>query len=110
MSATEKKRLDGNYVTASNFGSSSGYIKYSNGLLIQWGVNKDSESSGTDRLIKVTGLLFTQPPMVLFSPYFTAKDNEGWFPNIMDVSTTSFTINTHRSGSDLYARWIAIGI
>lgn len=36
MSATDKRRLDGNYVTASNFGSSSGYIKYSNGLLIQW--------------------------------------------------------------------------
>lgn len=36
MSATDKKRLDGNYVTASNFGSSSGYIKYSNGLLMQW--------------------------------------------------------------------------
>lgn len=36
MSATDKTRLDGNYVTASNFGSSSGYIKYSNGLIIQW--------------------------------------------------------------------------
>ena len=37
MSSTDKSRLDANYVTASNFGTTSGYIKYSNGLLIQWG-------------------------------------------------------------------------
>lgn len=38
MSATDKSRLNNNYVTASNFGTSSGYVKYSNGLLIQYGV------------------------------------------------------------------------
>ena len=38
MSATDKSRLNNNYVTASNFGTSSGYIKYSNGLFIQWGI------------------------------------------------------------------------
>lgn len=99
----------GNPVVMSSFSEDKGYIKYANGLIMQWGVNKDTEYSGNDRLIKVTGLLFTQPPMVVFSPYFNAKDNDGWFPNIKDVSATSFTINTHRSGSDLYARWIAIG-
>ena len=36
MSATDKSRLNNNYVTASNFGSSSGYIKYSNGLIINF--------------------------------------------------------------------------
>ena len=34
---------------------------------MQWGVSKDTESSGSDRVIKVTGLLFTQPPTVVFS-------------------------------------------
>ena len=47
MSATDKKRLDGNYVTASNFGSSSGYIKYSNGLIIQWATITSTATTGT---------------------------------------------------------------
>ena len=81
-----------------------------NGLLIQWGVSKDTESSGNDRVIKVTGLLFTQPPMVVFSPYFSAGGSNDWYPDITNVSATSFTINTRRTGGDgLYARWIAIG-
>lgn len=36
MASIDKSRLNNNYVTASSFGSSSGYIKYSNGLIIQW--------------------------------------------------------------------------
>ena len=51
MSATDKQRLDGNYVTASNFGSSSGYIKYSNGLIIQWGyVVKNTSQDRTETI------------------------------------------------------------
>ncbi len=38
MSTTDKSRLDKNYVAASSFGTNSGYVKYSNGLLIQWGL------------------------------------------------------------------------
>lgn len=37
MSATDKGRLNNNYITASNFGETSGYVKYSNGLIVQWG-------------------------------------------------------------------------
>ena len=44
MSATDKSRLNNNYVTASNFGTSSGYIKYSNGLLLQWGAITSGDS------------------------------------------------------------------
>lgn len=75
---------------------------------MQWGVSKDTESSGSDRVIKVTGLLFTQPPTVVFSPYFSARDSKDWYPDITNISATSFTINTRRiCEGGLYARWIA---
>lgn len=34
MSATDKGRLNNNYITASNFGETSGYVKYLNGKLV----------------------------------------------------------------------------
>ena len=79
-------------------------------MLIQWGGSKNTEISGSDRVIKVKGLLFTQPPMVVFSPYFSAMHSNNWYPDITDISATSFTINTRRTDNgDLYAAWIAIG-
>lgn len=46
MLSTDKTRLDENYIVAKNFGTSSGYIKYSNGLIIQWGISSGNETNG----------------------------------------------------------------
>lgn len=76
MSATDKTRLDGNYVTASNFGSSSGYIKYSNGLIIQW--IRVKATSGNFKI-----------PLVFPTPY---------------TSRTSYVVVTAEGNSDCETR------
>ena len=99
----------GDPVIESYFTTDFGYEKKANGLLIQWGVSSDTGASDTSRIITVTGLLFTQTPIVTFSPCFSANDSNDWYPSIMAISASSFTVNTYRGGSNLPIRWIAIG-
>ena len=79
-----------------------------NGLLIQWGKSyKTSSGSGGD-LITVSNLLFTQPPMVVFSPLFENGNGSNWYPEISSISSSSFTVNARQTIS-LPITWIAIG-
>ena len=96
------------YVTKSKFTSTGGYIKYSNGLLIEWGKSSKTSSGDGGDLITVSNLLFTQPPMVVFSPLFENGNGSNWYPNITSISSSSFTVNTRQSTS-LPITWIAIG-
>ena len=79
-----------------------------NGLLIQWGKSSKTSSGSGGDLITVSNLLFTQPPMVVFSPLFENGNGSNWYPNITSISNSSFTVNT-RITTNLPITWIAIG-
>jgi len=99
----------GDPVIENYFGTYSGYEKKANGLIKQWGLaNKTSNSSGGS-LVTVTGLLFTQPPMVVFSPLFNNGDGSIWYPDIESITDSSFTVNARRGVDDVPITWIAIG-
>lgn len=103
MSATDKTRLDGNYVTASNFGSSSGYIKYSNGFIIQWGKISSTNEKGT-----VTGLLFTTSNYSVTLTYDsgTKVGNYDYSPRVYNKTESGF--NTYQMRNPI-CYYIAIG-
>ena len=75
MSAADKLRLDKNYVTASSFGTSSGYIKYSNGLIMQW--VKEFSSNDADNKISL--------PIAMTSVNYVILDGRKG-TNLADVS------------------------
>lgn len=80
-----------------------------NGLLIQWGKANKTDISGNDRIITVSGLLFTTPPMVVFSPCFSAIDSTNFYPDITSITASSFTVNTRLYIDDVLITWIALG-
>ena len=88
------------YVEASKFTTDSGYIKYSNGLLIQWG--SDNIRTGTHISFTTS---FTNKPTVIC----TREGNQSQQGlNITDVSTTGFTPQVFGAGNWNF-NWIAIG-
>ena len=92
------------------FSTSKSYIKFTNGLIIQWGTGNKTGTSGTDRLIKVTfPLAFTTAPSVTFSPCWPAGNSNSWFPDITERTASSFTVNTRKNIDNVPITWMAIG-
>ena len=96
------------YVTKSKFTSTGGYIKYSNGLLIQWGTKTDSSAYGTVKFD--TNAVFTNTPIITATAF--KKDEVGLQVTIQTSSKNNFTYWTGMPSE--YDRattinWIAIG-
>ena len=110
MSATDKTRLDGNYVTVSNFGSSSGYIKYSNGLLIQWGyIDKTAD---TNTVISLPISYTRSDSYTIFPAYGVADNTEDVFnyPLCTFAKTTnSFTIRSSSNVTGSRQNYLTVG-
>lgn len=109
MSATDKSRLDNNYIVSKSLGTSSGYIKYSNGLIIQWGV-----SSGylTDEGISRYGdsTTITLPVSFSNSSYAVAYSFAANGPNVVwsEIEITKKTANSLTVSYNVHS-FIAIG-
>lgn len=100
----------GIYVTKSKFSTDGGYIVFSNGLIVQWGKANKTGTSDNDRIITVSGLLFTKPPVVVFSSCFDSGGGDAWHPDITSITNSSFTVNTRQiNKDDVPITWIAIG-
>jgi hypothetical protein len=108
MSSADKAKLDKtSEVTASSFGSSSGYVKYGNGLIIQWGMSSFATQGGVDIYFPVS---FSSIPYVVATPYNRARNSEDWYPDITDISTNYFTWYSRiPDDSTKKLRYIAIG-
>ena len=97
-----KQSIDENAVTvvASDFVGTNGYVKYNNGLVIQWGRNYLPSSGGT-----------ISWPVSFPSACFTAIGNDSTNTNagsnmVGTISTTGWTGDV---GSSATYNWIAIG-
>ena len=101
------------YVTKSKFTSTGGYIKYSNGLLIQW--KKDDTSIGTDALKTIS--LPTDFPSTnyILKPNLenASKGADDVHVRVVSKATNEVTVKTRRSDSQSagtrYVTFIAIG-
>lgn len=77
------------------------YIKFSNGLIVQWGTSTSSSRTITFKIP------FTKSPAINITPNSVSGYNYAGAAD--DVSTTGFTIQTHGGVSSAPYFWIAIG-
>ncbi len=106
MSATDKSRLNNNYVTASNFSASSGYIKYSNGLIIQWGVATGISVSSDGSITIDFPVAFTKLPSVN-ATWITSTSSYSRL-SITNLTTTRCAFRGTDSSKTGYT-WVAVG-
>ena len=92
------------------FGTNNGYIRYANGLVIQWGYNQigTNTSASTSVSYPVQGA-FTSTPIVTGVPKTSGLDTNHRLPfQIYDVGKDSFTVYGNFS-TTFGINWIAIG-
>ena len=77
------------------------YIKFSNGLIVQWGT-----STQTSRTITFE-ISFTQSPTINITP--NANSGYNYAAAVDDVSITGFQLRTYGGVSAAPYFWIAIG-
>lgn len=77
------------------------YIKFSNGLIVQWGTSTSSSRTITFKTS------FTQSPAINITPISVSGYN--FAASVDNVSTTGFTIYTYGGVSSSPFFWIAIG-
>ena len=85
----------------------NGWVKFSNGLILQWGFNQIIYRNITKITLPIT---FVNPFIALATPYNDDKDVSGNYLAgfaIRNLTNTDFKINQADVG--LYASWIAIG-
>lgn len=97
------------YKEPSPSATKNSYRIYADGYIEQWGLANKTGVSGTDRLVKVQNLLFKDPPSVVFSPRFPPIDSTSWYPNIAEITASSFTINTRLNSDNVPITWMAKG-
>lgn len=99
----------GNPVLLSFFGADGGYIKYANGLLIQWCKMQSDETEGSDRIAKfIFPLTFTQIPSCTTSCASRNMRTTDWIPALVEITTEFAKFNTSNSYSATVC-FIAIG-
>lgn len=96
---------DGAYIVAANL-AQNGYVKFSNGLILQWGVatQKDYATSFP--------LTFPAKCLAVVATYVLQNDSSYWQNplSVQNITRSSFTIVTaSKWGTNDTARWIAIG-
>ena len=90
------------YVTRSKFTSDGGYIKYSNGLLIQWGY----VSNGVSKKTLSYHISFTAVPTVIIGMLNYLGNSSYYGVGVQNVTTSSFKADVR---DDRGCAWIAIG-
>lgn len=102
-------------IVACNFGSSSGYVKWGNGLIVQWGTIADGANATGTVSFPIQGL-FTAKPFVFTTGYSLLSDYDNM--NIMcrasKVTINDFYYHKWYKGDPVNTilgfRWLAIGI
>lgn len=77
------------------------YIKFSNGLIVQWGTSTSSSRTITFEIS------FTKRPAINITP--NSASGYSYAAAVDDVSTTGFTIHTYGGVSSSPFIWTAIG-
>lgn len=102
----------GIYVKASKFTTTSGCIKFSNGIIMQWGsLSADTSSRNNDVSFPV--FAFTQTPIVILGARRSGGRRESaGFVAPYNISNTGFTASYGEYAASTYIngyQWVAIG-
>lgn len=99
------------YVTKSKFTTNGGYIKYSNGLLIQWGVSNYTSIVSRNNVVDVTfSIPYNETPAIFVLNKYPAENNNDWYGDLQSANKTSFRFNTRKvNASSTPINWLAIG-
>lgn len=108
MSAADKSKLDGissdgAYIVASLL-EQNGYVKFSNGLILQWGL-KNSKNSHI-----VTFPLAFSSAVYSVAIANTVNGEMRYEPYVSNVGKTQFQLSLQGTAYYVYAYWIAVGV
>lgn len=98
-------------IIASAHSSTSGYVKFANGLLIQWGMSNYTSIVSTNNVVDVKFLLeYTDTPAIFVLNKYTAGNSNDWYGDLQSASKTSFRFNTRKiRAQSTPINWFAIG-
>lgn len=98
-------------IIASAYSSTSGYVKFANGLLIQWGMSNYTSIVSSNNVVDVKFLLeYTDTPAIFVLNKYPAETSNDWYGDLQSASKTSFRFNTRKvraQGTPI--NWFAIG-
>ncbi len=97
---------DGAYIIAANL-AQNGYVKFSNGLILQWGVATQNGYATSFPLI------FPARCLAVVATYVLREDSSYWQKplSLQAITRSSFTAVTASGwGTNDTARWIAVGM
>lgn len=114
-SATDSDKVDGYHVgtsypalvpvTACSLGSSSGYIKLGNGLIVQWGTAVPNGSTNVSISFSIS---FRKTPNIQLTSLIN-QENTTDNLIVTGAYTSSFTMKYHNHDKNCSVFWIAIG-
>lgn len=98
-------------IIASAHSSTSGYVKFANGLLIQWGMSNYTSIVSSNNVVDVKFLIsYTEIPAIFVLNKYTAENSNDWYGDLQSASKTSFRFNTRKvKAQDTPINWFAIG-
>lgn len=101
---------DGAYIIAANL-AQNGYVKFSNGLILQWGVAENTSVNGGHSGTYSTSfpIAFSTVYQIVCSTVREAQSFKG-APNIYSYTTSTVTFSTYDGGYVDKAMYIAIGV
>lgn len=98
-------------IIASAYSSTSGYVKFANGLLIQWGMSDYTSIVSANNVVDVKFLLeYTDTPAIFVLNKYPAENSNDWYGDLQSASKNSFRFNTRKVralGTPI--NWFAIG-
>lgn len=98
-------------IIASAHSSTSGYVKFANGLLIQWGMSNYTSIVSNNNVVDVEFLLeYTNTPAIFVLNKYPAENSNDWYGDLQSASKTSFRFNTRKvKARRTPINWLAIG-
>lgn len=98
-------------IIASAYSSTSGYVKFANGLLIQWGKSNYTSIVSANNVVDVKFLVeYTQTPAIFVLNKYPAENSNDWYGDLQSANKTSFRFNTRKvSAQGTPINWLAIG-
>ena len=98
-------------IIASAHSSTSGYVKFANGLLIQWGMSDYTSIVSNNNVVDVKFLLeYINTPAIFVLNKYSAENSNDWYGDLQSASKTSFRFNTRKvNARNTLINWFAIG-
>lgn len=98
-------------IIASAHSDTSGYVKFADGFLIQWGMKNYTSRVSNNNVVDVDFLLeYTNTPAIFVLNKYTAESSNNWYGDLQSASKATFRFNTRKvNAQSTPINWLAIG-